>query len=121
MKKHLLLVIFSLFGICTSYAQKFALIDMEYILENIPAYQKANNDLTLISKQYQQAIEAKTKEAETLYNAYQKASSTMNASQRTQKEEAIVDMFARGIYQVLQDNGARFFDICHCQREEQKE
>ena len=90
MKKHLLLVVFSLFGICSSYAQKFALIDMEYILENIPAYQKANNDLTLISKQYQQAIEAKTKEAETLYNAYQKASSTMNASQRTQKEEAIV-------------------------------
>ena len=38
---------------------------MEYILENIPAYQKANNELTLASKQYQQAIEAKTKEAET--------------------------------------------------------
>lgn len=26
-------------------------------------------------------------------------------------EEAIVDMFARGIYQVLQDNGRRFYDI----------
>lgn len=26
-------------------------------------------------------------------------------------EEAIVDMFAKGIYQVLQDNGARFFDL----------
>ena len=26
-------------------------------------------------------------------------------------EEEVVDMFAKGIYQVLQDNGARFFDI----------
>ena len=26
-------------------------------------------------------------------------------------EEAIVEMFAKGIYQVLQDNGARFFDL----------
>lgn len=28
-----------------------------------------------------------------------------------ENEEAVVDMFARGIYQVLQDNGARLFDI----------
>ena len=28
-----------------------------------------------------------------------------------ENEEEIVDMFARGIYQVLQDNGARFFDL----------
>jgi hypothetical protein len=28
-----------------------------------------------------------------------------------ENEEAVVDMFAKGIYQVLQDNGARLFDI----------
>ena len=28
-----------------------------------------------------------------------------------ENEEAVVDMFAKGIYQVLQDNGTRFFDI----------
>lgn len=28
-----------------------------------------------------------------------------------ENEEAVVDMFAKGIYQVLQDNGARFFDL----------
>lgn len=26
-------------------------------------------------------------------------------------QEQIIDAFARGVYQVLQDNGARFFDI----------
>ena len=29
-----------------------------------------------------------------------------------ENEESIVDMFAKGIYQVLQDNGSRFFDLC---------
>lgn len=34
-----------------------------------------------------------------------------NNGMKIEDEEAIVDMFARGVYQVLQDNGARFFDI----------
>lgn len=90
MKRLILLSICCLAGIFMANAQKFALIDMEYIMENIPAYQKANNELELASQQYQKAIEAKMKEAETLYTAYQKTSGTMNAAQRTQKEEAIV-------------------------------
>ena len=36
---------------------------MEYILENIPAYQKANNELNIASQQYQKEIDAKMKEA----------------------------------------------------------
>ena len=90
MKRLILLSVCCLIGIFMAHAQKFALIDMEYILENIPAYQKANNELELASQQYQKAIEAKMKEAETLYTAYQKASATLSATQRTQKEEAII-------------------------------
>ena len=89
MKKIILLFI-CLLGMLTTHAQKFAFIDMEYIMENIPAYQKANEELNLLSQQYQKAIEAKAKEAETLYMAYQKNAGSLNASQRTQKEEAIV-------------------------------
>ena len=32
-------------------------------------------------------------------------------------EEQIVEMFAKGIYQVLQDNGARLFDLCSVKEE----
>ena len=35
-----------------------------------------------------------------------------NNGMTIENEEAVVDMFAKGIYQVLQDNGARFFDLC---------
>ena len=90
MKKKLLASVLFCLVALTGNAQKFALIDMEYILENIPAYQRANNELETASQQYQKAIEAKMKEAETLYTAYQKASATLSASQRTQKEEAII-------------------------------
>ena len=34
-----------------------------------------------------------------------------HAGLEIEDEEAIVDMFARGIYQVLQDNGERLFDL----------
>ena len=34
-----------------------------------------------------------------------------HAGLEIENEEEIVDMFAKGIYQVLQDNGRRFFDI----------
>ena len=90
MKKFILFSIYCLLLSLTGNAQRIALIDMEYILENIPAYQKANNELEQLSQQYQKAIEAKAKEAEFLYNAYQKSASTMSATQRSQKEEAIV-------------------------------
>ena len=34
-----------------------------------------------------------------------------NNGMEIENEEAVVDMFSKGIYQVLQDNGARLFDI----------
>lgn len=34
-----------------------------------------------------------------------------NNGMEIENEEAIVDMFAKGIYQVLQDNGTRLFDL----------
>ena len=70
--------------------KKFALIDMEYILKNIPAYEQANTQLNQASQQYQSEVEAKAKEAETLYKEYQKASASLSAAQKTQREEAIV-------------------------------
>ena len=63
---------------------------MEYILKNIPAYEQANTQLNQASQQYQSEVEAKAKEAEALYKEYQKASASLSAAQKTQREEAIV-------------------------------
>ena len=90
MKKIIIVSIYCLLLSLSANAQRIALIEIEYILENIPAYQKANYELEQLSQQYQKAIEAKAKEAEFLYNAYQKSANTMSVTQRSQKEEAIV-------------------------------
>ena len=90
MKKYILTLVMCTTCILAANSQKYALIDMEYIMKNIPAYQQAINELDHASQQYQKAIDAKRKEAEALYKAYQQGASTMSASQKTQKEEAIV-------------------------------
>lgn len=71
-------------------AQKFALIDMEYILKNIPAYERANEQLNQVSKKWQAEVDAVTDEAQTLYKNYQSEAVFLSAEQKTKKEEEIV-------------------------------
>ncbi len=90
MKKVILTIIIALTGMITAQAQRFALIDMEYILKHIPAYEQANRQMESLSQHYQQEIEATGQEAKSLYEAYQQSASTLSDSQRTEKENAIV-------------------------------
>ena len=53
MKKLIICVICAICGLSSASAQKFALVDMEYILKNIPAYERANEQLNQTSKQWQ--------------------------------------------------------------------
>ena len=43
-------------------AQKFALVDMEYILGNLPDYEVANNQLEQLSQRYQKEVEQLARE-----------------------------------------------------------
>ena len=72
-------------------AQKFALIDLEYILSNIPAYERANEQLNQTSKAWQNEIEAISNEAATLYKNYQNESVFLSEAQKKEREQAIVD------------------------------
>lgn len=90
MKKLFLLSLFCLASSICVNAQRFALIDMEYILENIPEYKQVCDHLDQLSQQYQKEVEAKAKEAENLYKVYQQKSASYNSTTRTQKEEEIV-------------------------------
>ena len=91
MKKSVLFIIL-LFAVgMTAQAQKFALIDMEYILKNIPAYERANEQLSQATKQWQGEVEVLAKEAQTMFKDYQAASAKLTAAQKTQKEDAIVE------------------------------
>ena len=72
-------------------AQKFALVDMEYILKNVPAYERANEQLNQVSKKWEGEINALISEAETLYKKYQSESVFLSDAQKTKSEEAIMN------------------------------
>lgn len=72
-------------------AQKFAFIDSEYILENIPEYQAAQKQLDQMSIQWQKEIEAQFSEIEKLYKDYQAESMLLPDDVRKTREEAIVE------------------------------
>ena len=77
-------------GAATAQAQKFALVDMEYILKNIPAYERANEQLNQVSKKWQAEVDALQSEAQKLYKDYQNEAVFLSEEQKTKKEEAIV-------------------------------
>ena len=93
MKKFLML--FLLLGAFTlqAAAQKFALVDMEYIMGNIPAYERANEQLNQVSKKWQAEVEAKDTEAKTLYKKYQSESVFLSAEQKKEREKPFVGPF----------------------------
>ena len=71
-------------------AQKFALVDMEYIFKNIPAYERANEQLNQVSKKWQAEVDALTTEAQTLYKNYQNEVVFLSQEQKKAKQDAIV-------------------------------
>lgn len=88
--KRVLMVLVALLVVTTMNAQKFALVDMDYILKNIPAYERANEQLNQVSKKWQAEVDALTSEAQTLYKNYQSEAVFLSEDQKTKREEAIV-------------------------------
>jgi outer membrane protein len=85
-----LVLALSAWGAIQTQAQKFALIDMEYILKNIPAYEMANEQLNTISKKWQAEVEKVQSEAQTLYKTYQADLVFLSPEMKTKRETEIV-------------------------------
>lgn len=71
-------------------AQKFALVDMEYVLKNIPAYERANEQLNQVSKKWQAEVEALNTEATTMYKNYQNEVVFLSQEQKKARQEQIM-------------------------------
>ncbi|MEF2643248.1 MAG: OmpH family outer membrane protein [Paramuribaculum sp.] len=71
-------------------AQKFALVDMEYILGKMASYEVANNQLEQLSQRWQKEVENVSREAETMYNNYKSQMPFLTDEQKKKAEEEIV-------------------------------
>uniref|UniRef100_UPI003FF0EA62 OmpH family outer membrane protein n=1 Tax=Prevotella sp. TaxID=59823 RepID=UPI003FF0EA62 len=90
MRKVLVMMAMLLSAVAAS-AQKFALVDMEYILKNIPAYERANEQLNQVSKKWQAEVEALSTEAQTMYKNYQNEVVFLSQEQKKERQDAIME------------------------------
>ncbi len=70
MKKALFSLLLFIGIAATASAQKYAMVDMDYILRNVPSYEMANEQLNQLSQRWQREVEAVGKEAETMYQNF---------------------------------------------------
>ncbi len=90
MKKLVLTLALILTTISLTFAQKYAFVDSDYILENIPEYQDALDILDEFSIQWQQEIEAKFAEVDALYKEYQAEAVLLPEDMKRQRENDII-------------------------------
>ncbi len=89
MKKMFIALLVAL-GATAANAQKFVMVDMEYILKNIPAFERANEQLNQVSKKWQAEVEALNTEAQNMYKEYRNQAVFLSDEQKAKKEEEIV-------------------------------
>ena len=90
MKKIALSLLLIVAAVLGASAQKFALVDMEYILKNVPAYEMANEQLNQVSQRWEKEVNDMAKEAETLYRNYETDMVFLTDDQKKKREDEIV-------------------------------
>lgn len=94
MKRTLFLpVFFCLLAVPVVHAQKVqvAYVDMTYILKNLPQYESANEQLSLVSRRWQKEVDALMQEAKILTSNYQTEQIFLSEEMKKQREEEILD------------------------------
>lgn len=91
MKKIALTIILAFTVAFVSYGQKFAFVDTEYILENIPEYDLAQDQLDELSVQWQKEIEEKFADIDKLYKSYRAESALLPEDMKKKREEEIIN------------------------------
>ena len=90
-KSILLLAVMFLLGITVNAQQnqRIAYVDSDYILENIPEYADAQEEINQLSKKWEKEITALFQEAQELDREYQAESVLLSEDQKRKKKEAI--------------------------------
>jgi|TARA_B110000438_G_C15790478_1_gene640450 outer membrane protein len=90
MKKATLILVSFLLLSVGSYAQKFAYVDTDYILNNIPEFNQAQDKLDEISKQWQAEVEGIYAEVDKMYRDYQTQEVLLTDEMKKKREGAII-------------------------------
>lgn len=90
MKKVSLLLVAMLFLAGTALAQKYAFVDTEYILKNIPSYTAAQEKLDQLSEAWDKEVTEAIAEVERMYKEYQNDEVLLSREAKSRREEEII-------------------------------
>ena len=90
MKNLIFTIALAVLFVTGSFAQKFAYVDSDYILGQIPKYKEAQSELDKISTTWQKEIEAKFQEVDKLYKNYQQEQILLTDDLKKKREAEIV-------------------------------
>jgi outer membrane protein len=91
--KKIILATILLFGMsAVTLAQKYAFVDTDYILRNIPEYTDAQDILDELASEWQKEIEDKFAEVDKLYKDYQAEAVLLPEDMKRQKENEIIQL-----------------------------
>jgi outer membrane protein len=91
MKKVLLTLVFALLVGFSSFAQRFAYVDSQYILNHIPDYLSSQKEIKALSDQWQKEVDARFQELDRMYKAYQADQVLMTPDMKKRRETDIVE------------------------------
>ena len=91
MRKFIIVISVLMLSMGITIAQKYAFVDTEYILNNIPSYKAAKDKLDEISEEWQKEIETKYSEIEQMYNDYQGEKVLLTDEMRKMREDQIMN------------------------------
>jgi outer membrane protein len=90
MIKNILVLLLCISGVQIAEAQKFAYVDSQYMLESIPQYKEAQEQLNELSGDWQAEIEARYQEIDGLYRAYTTEKVLLTDQMRQGREDEII-------------------------------
>lgn len=79
-----------LFGSIAIFGQRFVYVDTDYILEKIPEYKQAQEELDAIAQNWRDEIDKRYQEIDELYKEFQAEQYLMDSETRQKKEDEIV-------------------------------
>jgi len=91
MKKTIFILFFTLVTLTGAFAQRFAYVDSEYILKQMPEYTSAQKQIEALSVSWQKEVDQRFQEIDRLYKAYQADQVLMTADMKKRREAEIAD------------------------------
>lgn len=89
MKHYILILLLSLSSF--AFAQKFAYVDSDYILERIPEYASAQDQIEKLSLNWQSEIEEIYQEIDLMYKKYQADKILLTQEMKNKRESEIIN------------------------------